>query len=82
MSLVGKNGMHAIMFYTILSSVLLAFFFASGALGLWTVFTQNRRTYTQFWREYLPAFIYLAFAALSFVAAWFVGLQIPQCYVP
>ena len=73
--------MHAIMFYTILSSVLLAFFFASGALGLWTVFSIARRGYAMV-RDYVPVCIYLVVAVLCYVAAYFVGLQITQCYVP
>ena len=69
------------MFYVILSSVLLTFFFASGALGLWFVFKQSRMVYTAFVRDYIPAFIFFAFAILCFIAAYFVGLQIPACYV-
>ena len=70
------------MFYVILSSVLLTFFFASGALGLWFTYRRSRLLYAQFWREYFPAFIYFAVALFCFIASYFVGTQIPDCYVP
>jgi len=70
------------MFYVILSSVLLTFFFASGALGLWFTFRRSRLIYAQFPREYIPAYIYFAVALFCFIAACFVDAQIPDCYVP
>lgn len=69
------------MFYVILSSVLLTFFFASGSLGLWFTFRRSRLLYSQFPREYFPAFLYFAVAFVCFIAAYFVGLQIPDVYV-
>ena len=68
------------MFYVILSSVLLTLFFTSGALGLWFIFRHSHSVYTQFWREYIPAFIYFAFTILCFIAAYLVSFQIPDCY--
>ena len=69
------------MFYVILSSVSLAIFFVAGALGLWTTFQKGRFSYQPSLREYMPALIYYAVALVAFFAAYFVGLQIPDCYV-
>ena len=69
------------MFYTILSSVLLTFFFVAGALGIWTTFAKARFSYQPSLRDYMPALIYYAVALVAFIAAYFVGLQIPDCYV-
>ena len=69
------------MFYVILSSVLLTFFMVSGFLGLWFIFRRSRALYCYVWRDYNPAFIYLVFALICLIAAYFVGTQIPDCYV-
>ena len=69
------------MFYVILSSVLLTFFFTSAALGLWFIFRRSRALYCAVWRDSTPAFIYLVFALICLIAAYFVGTQIPDCYV-
>jgi len=69
------------MFYVILSSVLLTFFLTSGFLGLWFVLRRSKLLYAFVWRDYNPAFIYLVFALICLIAAYFVGSQIPDGYV-
>lgn len=67
------------MFYIILSSILLTFFFAAGVLGCWSVY-KHSKFFAPNWHDYLTAYIYFAVAVFCFIAAYLVGLQIPDCY--